>query len=293
MNTRKIIALIASFVMLVCFASCGNAGGNDTDSSVGGDGTESPVTKYASLEELNEAFGAKLCHPAVMGVTDESFSAIDCGDYTVAQYDFSVNSQAFTLRFCADSTDDISGINVGNSTAFAAFDGEGTVNTGEYYAGRWFNVDGQYVLSTACGDRDAEWFDSILTEMEDLTFPAVKPAAEGDYAAFAGEYQDKVSQRASMSVEADEDCVAVTVIWADSASSESKWTMTCRMYEDGLLSYDDCRCVKVEYDENGEATETEVYADGSGSFTPCDDGSVSWDGAEEENCRNCVFEKIG
>ena len=107
--------------------------------------------------------------------------------------------------------------------------------------------------------------------------------------ALSGNYQDSTSQRASAQVTDNGDTVAVTVSWAGSAFERYVWEMNCTN-EDGKLTYKDCRKTLCTSDDSGEETEEVIYENGEGYFTVTD-GKLAWDGASEEECVECVFEK--
>lgn len=105
-----------------------------------------PMEKHESLEELNELTHGHLCHPGVMGVSDEEYYTIKSGEDLIAEYSFVLNGTKYTVRF-SDTVlkDDISGIYIDGKPAFESIDatdakGEGKILT------RWFTVDGQYVM---------------------------------------------------------------------------------------------------------------------------------------------------
>lgn len=294
---KKILVLMLALVMVCALAACGakeNADVTKEAEEASEFGMPSPVTDYESLEALNEATGAKLAKPAVMGVTDESYCTIDCTDYVIAQYKFTVAGKDYTFRFSDDFTHDISGIYVGDKTAFEGVEGEGNIATEDCLASRWMNVDGQYVLAVTGDELDAESFDSIATEMQELVLPVdSENQLLAIYNSLEGSYQDKTSQRASAEVESlGKDGVKITVEWADSADKTNTWEFTAKKYEDGLFSYTDCKSATVDYSESEDGAETVNYTDGEGSFYVDEAGNIVWDGAADENCAKCVFEKI-
>lgn len=157
---KKILALVLALMMAVSFAACGQK--EPTDEPVVGPGTENPITEYASLEELNEATGCNIMRPGVMGVSDESFCTIG-KDPVIAQYKFSVAGVAYTLRVGA-TTDDISGYYVNGGTAFGeAKDGIEYVTAEGAKLARWFDINGQHVLS-AIGEITDETFQGVAEE---------------------------------------------------------------------------------------------------------------------------------
>ena len=114
-----------------------------------------------------------------------------------------------------------------------------------------------------------------------------------DYAeaadSLSGHYQDSYSQRAVAEVTDNGETVAVTVYWSSSAFERTVWQMTCKKDGD-KLSYTDCKKANVTTDDSGEGSEEVEYENGEGYFT-LKDGKLLWDGAAEEDCTNCAFEK--
>ena len=109
---------------------------------------------------------------------------------------------------------------------------------------------------------------------------------------FIGEYQDKVSQRAVMTIS----CVGahgalVEISWANSAADGVKWTLNCDFdSETGIFTYTEG--VRKEYtcDENGELTYGEIQQELKGTLTAQEDGTITWEaeGADADN--GCIFE---
>lgn len=155
---KKIIAILLVLAMVICFGAC-NKNEKPVDT-----GMPNPMTEVASLDELNAAAGCNLVKPGVMGVSDEKFFTINCGDYTIGEYQFTVAGVNYTLRAAA-TTEDISGVYVGEGTAFPEVkEGVDIVETEEVKLARWFNLNGQHVLS-AKGDIDSETFAGVADEI--------------------------------------------------------------------------------------------------------------------------------
>ena len=279
---KRILALCLVMLMLLCAAA-------ETDMA-------NPVTQYASLSEINEIVGSNLIHPAVMGVTEESFSIIKTDSYDIAQYCFSVNGLEYTMRCAAVAYEDISGVYV---DADPAFDNEYSGETEYAFCedlklSRWLDINGQYVIILNDPDNvmEVETFKAITEEFIALT--SIVPSAEelsAFYAALEGDYQDAFSQRAAMTVTAKGAEGAIAEIhWAGSAFDSYDWTMTIRLAEDGLLCYSDCVKTLMEYPDESTFKTTTLYEDGEGFFS-FSEGKLYWNGAAAEECQECVFEK--
>ena len=105
----------------------------------------------------------------------------------------------------------------------------------------------------------------------------------------SGNYQDSTSQRATAKVFDNGETLDIIVRWSSSATETTMWDMVCNN-EGDKLTYTNCKKSNVTYDENGESTEEVEYENGEGFFT-LEDGKLLWNGASEENCAACVFEK--
>lgn len=298
---KKFTAILLCLLLALSLAACGtSSSGEDETASVteATAGMANPLTEYDSLEEVNEITGGKLTHPGVMGVVDKLYQTVDCGEYTIGEYRFEVNGVEYTMRFSSNYDEDISGIYDGEGTAF-----EGSLpeadeivfkSGSEYRAACWKDINGQYVLSIGDANVAEDIFKGIAEELCDLTNPAMNDSElAGYYAGMEGEYQDSVSQKATATVTASgSNGAVIKVSWANSAFEATEWTMTAKLYEDGLLSYDDCTCIKTTYADDGTPSEEVEYTGGEGFFTPQDDGSLLWNGAADEQCASCVFEKV-
>ena len=277
---KKTLALLLTLTMLFSLSACG--GKEDA-------GLANPMTEYASLEELNEATGSLLTGPGVMGISDESFASYDCGEYMIAEYNFTVAGVKYMLR-SAPTLEDISGFYVNGEPAFSGDIADG-INYAEGEDGvqlaRWANVDGQYVFACLSENDD---FTGIAEEM----YAVNSPSATGgvDFATLPGEYQDSVSQRASMTVEDNGDeTVHMLVSWANSAFETMQWEMNASLGEDGLLYYTDGSSSLVSTAEDG-TQEVKVLSVNTEGFFSIADGVLYWNGAADESCRECAFEKV-
>lgn len=289
---KRIAFILIAIALAVALCACTVTPAAPTSEPDPTAGMPNPIAEYGSLEEINDIVGMKLAHPPVMGVTDERFSIIDAGETKIAEYVFKVAGVEYDFRGSPSFDGDISGYYTADGLAFS---GQPTdeiefVEDGEARLARWATIDGQYVLA-AKNANDA--FADVAEELKGLTSPWMTEAElAAYYESLAGDYQDEYSQRAHMSGEAlGSDGVRFTVHWAGSAFENYEWVMTCRLYEDGLLSYDDCVRTYNKTDSEGKTTSEVESTDGSGFFTPTEDGKLLWDGAEDDYCRECIFFK--
>lgn len=117
---------------------------------------------------------------------------------------------------------------------------------------------------------------------------------------YTGEYADRVSQRATMSVAQDGEELRFEITWGSSAFETSVWTMSGKLSEDGkFVDYNDARLVTTTYGEPGEAPEESavpveelvVYEHGTGYFE-ITDGVFKWVSDSDEFAQAPEFERL-
>lgn len=262
-----------------------------------------PMTEYTSLDALNAVSGTKLVKPGVMGITDEHFYLIQCGDYNIAEYTYNLNGINYVLRG-APVTEDISGVYLRGKAAFDSNGSQEFIFEDDMKLARWFNTEGQYVfMSKDDGKLEEKTFTAMAGEIKTLTNQFTNNGGvdetdgEGvsfvyDVSSLTGDYEDSYSQRAHLEAVATEDgALDITVYWGSSASETSEWHMTGWLTADGRLEYDDCENLIVRSEESGDSSTELIYDGGSGYFT-VENNKLLWNGAADENCRDCVFEKV-
>lgn len=261
-----------------------------------------PVRTYDSLDAMNEAAGTMLMHPGVMGVTNERFAVIT-GDNKMAEYSYEVAGISYTLRCCPTALEDISGVYINGKLAFEgrpAPDDIDFIFTDGCYLARWFRVEGQFVLSAKPAKgytQDA--FKAVAEETKMLN--AIQQEADGedevpveyfDPYALVGDYGDRVSQRASMNIEYNEDAeeYKVVIMWGNSASETMQWTMTAYDYGNTTsLNYGNCVCKTLTYDSSGKETQKVVYENKEGTLDINEDMTITW---IDDNSKEHIFERI-
>lgn len=257
-------------------------------------GMPNPMTEYASLEEMNEACGTCLMHPGVMGVSDESFYSVPFGDVEIASYSYSLNGLRWDERAALTLEGDISGLYINAENAFPGDIPETGISYAEdasVKAARWAEGGCQYTLVVSDeGLMDKGTFLGCAGEIQSMTEPTY---GEEFYASFNGIWEDEMSGRAVLEAGADGFKVNLLVSWGDSAFETYIWTMSGRIDGEGRLVYSDCRAAIEKSDEQNAGTETVLYENGEGHFTfnPVLD-TLTWDGAAEESCRECVFKLV-
>lgn len=111
----------------------------------------------------------------------------------------------------------------------------------------------------------------------------------GSYDALAGDYQDSASRRATLIASVVGDGLLIQVSWADSAAVSNIWTMNAKYDDNGKLAYNDAS-LNIYTTVDDKTEEKKEYENGQGYFTVAD-GKLLWDGAADESCKACVFEK--
>ena len=115
-----------------------------------------------------------------------------------------------------------------------------------------------------------------------LMMAAPVALAEAAEYAFAGNWQDEVSQRATMDAKQDGTHVEILVHWGGSATTAASWLISGDYDpETGALTYEDAKYSVIEWDENGNDSIVEEKTS-SGAFT-WEDGKLRWkDSLNEE-----------
>lgn len=118
---------------------------------------------------------------------------------------------------------------------------------------------------------------------------------------YTGGYQDRISQRATMSIVMGEDgTLGFGVSWSNSAFETNEWTMSGKLSEDGTrVDYTDGRMVRTSFGEPGEEPGEEttpvdvlvIYENGTGHFDIAD-GVFTWVSDNDDFAENPVFERI-
>lgn len=252
-----------------------------------------PMTEVASLDELNTECNTEIVKPGVMGITDEKFIAVNSDkDAKIAEYDFSINGKECSIRSANIIDEDISGWWPGGEPAFKdPKEGIEYCECDSAFLARWFNINGQFVFvmkRETPTDGNMDDFKNIAEEVATVNGSPSESAKAEYYASLCGDYQDSVSQRASMNIATnDGSALMVDITWGTSAEETTEWILTMRQSEDGLFYYDDC-CKRILKGDDA----TVVYKDGEGYFSLTPEGKFVWNGAADEECKECTFEKV-
>lgn len=140
--------------------------------------------------------------------------------------------------------------------------------------------------STTVDDEDDEDLDTTVS----VSVSEDKQVFLDIYDELEGNYQDSVSQRASMTIKSFDCICEVKVSWASSDELVDEWEFTAT-YKDGKLSYEDCCHSQVTY-KNEEAIDYDIKTIGEFGYFEYKNGMLYWSGAADSDCKECIFEKM-
>ena len=101
--------------------------------------------------------------------------------------------------------------------------------------------------------------------------------------------------RASVTIDREEEGYRVLIEWADNADEENIWEYSCLYHEDDntLVSMPFGLYRRVTYAEGGEEVSSEtVYEDGQATFSLNEDGKLIWKDEKEDAGKDMLFEYI-
>ena len=144
-------------------------------------------------------------------------------------------------------------------------------------------------MMAGCGkNTEKETASVVETAVPTQEAVIAEEAVKTDYSEFEGTYDDEYSQRATMEATAEEDHLHIVVSWSESAFAYYRWEMNATL-EGNRLVYSDCINEYFASDDSPEGPEHNMlYTDGNGYFE-VDSGKLKWTGAEDQDCRECVF----
>ena len=108
-----------------------------------------------------------------------------------------------------------------------------------------------------------------------------------------GEYQDRTSQRATMTItpEGEEGHYSVVISWGSSAFETTIWEFDGNFdWDSGMLSYNNCVKYELKVDENGKQHEEVKYENGDGALLYYEYG-FHWDNKKDNAGKDCFFFK--
>lgn len=129
--------------------------------------TEPSLLDESVFQQINSATGANISRPTVVPVDHEEYTTLMENNAEIAQYIFLSGSVNCGVRFCADTSVDISGVADENGENPFLASSEEVVNLGGALISRWATDEGQYVLIATT--EDEEQFRLLLDEMRNIT----------------------------------------------------------------------------------------------------------------------------
>lgn len=140
---------------------------------------------------------------------------------------------------------------------------------------------------------NAEVLDVTEMDLPSAASPTTNEDTQNPMMNFIGCYQDEVSQRAMMLLEAENDSGAVIEInWADSAFEGYTWRMHGSCVQEGdrwLILYRDAELLLHTVGEQDDVSYATQYTDGEGAFLIQEDGSILWKDLKEDAGADCSF----
>ena len=147
-------------------------------------------------------------------------------------------------------------------------------------------------VATGCGTKT----ETAAVPAAETAVPAAQeePAAEEpvkmDYSGFTGVYDDEYSLRAMMEATVEGDGLFLTISWSESAFAYYRWEMHA-VAEGNRLVYSDCVSEYFASDDSPDGPEHTVLYTGGAGYFEVENGKLKWTGAEDQDCRECVFSK--
>ena len=129
--------------------------------------TEPSLLDESVFQQINSATGANISRPTVVPVDHEEYTTLMENNAEIAQYIFLSGNVNCGVRFCADTSVDISGVADENGDNPFLASSEEVVNLGGALISRWATDEGQYVLIATT--EDEEQFRLLLDEMRNIT----------------------------------------------------------------------------------------------------------------------------
>lgn len=281
---KKILLIMFSCLFILGLTGCDRvkevverSGTNNNSVS----GLANPMVAYDSLDVINDKTGVEIVSPNVVGIDDEAYYIVDD---RIAQYNFELDGNKFTIRGAYIIDEDISGIYDEENNSFdSGFNF--SVCTDTYYLDRFFDNDGrQYTISVSePKNLDEDEFLSICIELEEsMRWHSNDP--------LIGEYQDMISERATCSVERNSNKkYSIYINWSNSANEYSLWTIKAKLDGDRLV-YSKEEIETYDYSKDDPLiSEDIVQYDG---YFEIKDEKLYWLGASQENQKSCIFEKV-
>ena len=129
--------------------------------------TEANLLDDSVFEQINAATGASIARPTVVPVDQEEYTTLQENNAQIAQYIFLSGNVNCGVRYCGDTSVDISGVTDGSGESPFLASSEEVINLGGALITRWVTDAGQYVLIATTEDEDQ--FRLLLEEMKNIT----------------------------------------------------------------------------------------------------------------------------
>ena len=157
------------------------------------------------------------------------------------------------------------------------------------------NSEGQEAPTETAQQSEQQGQDSEVSSGENAADIPDGGGQSVDLRPYIGEWYDKTSQRAMMTIvpSAEYGDAWVTIHWGSSAWEAVEWSLPVIVREDGSLFYANGEKALVSYNDDGELTNENrevLRSDLEGTFTFDADGNLLWTDEKEEDAADCVFE---
>ena len=129
--------------------------------------TEANLLDDSVFQQINASTGAQIARPTVVPVDQEEYTTLQENNAQIAQYIFLSGNVNCGVRYCGDTTVDISGVTDGTGESPFLASSEEVINLGGALITRWVTDDGQYVMIATTEDEDQ--FRLLLEEMRNIT----------------------------------------------------------------------------------------------------------------------------
>lgn len=273
---KKLFGILLTVLLGLSLVACSSSNEGATT------GLANPIKDYDSIEEINEITGVHVVLPSSIDATDIKYQTIN--DET-AQVVFMLDGHKWTLRGSKTVDQDISGIHDDNNQFISGQDFGMYIN--DYYLDRMFTENIQYTIVM---DTDGEYYDEM--KFSDYVFTietALRQAS--DPTGISGSYQDSTSQRATMEISKYDEYYDIIVSWPDSSNQLTMWSISGTL-EDNKINYRGEDISKYSYDSEGNEEYLDSTAINNVGYFEIKDEKLYWTGAGQDNCKDCVFEKI-
>lgn len=244
-------------------------------------GMPNPMHEYNTVSDINGIVGTHVVIPSSLPVSNAKYFTIN---EEIAEVIFSLDGHEWRLRGSKILDQDISGIHDSNNQFVQGEDFSVYLN--DYYIDRLFTENYQYtIVMKEPNGFSEETYSNYVFQIEKVLKQASDPNG------IAGNYADSTSQRASMEITKFDGLYDISISWPSSAS-EVTYFYISGTYDKGKITYGGEQIVVNQYDANGEEINVDSTATNNLGYFEIKDGKLYWTGASQEQCKECVFEKL-